>query len=417
MRIDLLHNKIIRETITDRFSDSIKENLLPKLSYVYGEELQGILMYEDYIADNLKCGTDWYYPLTLLLSDTDKTLWIKWSMEDKRSFKDGVPYAYVGEDVLEFTLAEDVPAELLSVLDGRAVNYDSSALTLKVHYVGSTPTFLCGKYSQTFIDEMSSQITAEIARALSVEGLDKSTLELQLVFASGTYMEHTSENVTYRRLLLTERGCQARDFWVKWTRLDSALGYSISDNVSADSIKFELGEDVPQKIREKEYRFLCSTNPDKYQSAMGKKTVTEWRDLIKRAIKRGDLVRVESEPEIAAHAEEVSDKLREILGSYGMTPAVTENTDYAEDSYDSTLAAMARAALGVTDEESEAEDAAEEQAEFAYATVGADEQDAEYAAEAEEYSELDEDTEEREPIDLFADVEAESDEFDTLPDV
>ena len=98
------------------------------------------------------------------------------------------------------------------------------------------PEILKEKYSASFIDELKRQITEEISRAMSVEGLEESTLELQLAFEPGTFMEHTSENVTYRRRLITDKLCQPRDFWVKWTRLDGAVAYTVSDEVSSETV-------------------------------------------------------------------------------------------------------------------------------------------------------------------------------------
>ena len=217
-------------------------------------------------------------------------------------------------------------------------------MELKIHAGSSDPSFLDGKYSESFISELTRQITLAIEDAMGVSGLDGSTLRLELVFAPGTYMEHTSDNVTYRRLLLSDKSCQARDFWVKWTRLDGAVAYSVSDEVSSETVKFELGEDVPQKIREREFRFLCSKNPDKYQAAMGKKTVTEWRELIKRAIRRGDVTKLESELAAAEQADDVQNRLLEVLNSFGKAVKIEETHDDSTDSFDNIME-LARAAL------------------------------------------------------------------------
>ncbi len=217
-------------------------------------------------------------------------------------------------------------------------------MLLRVHSPVADPEFLKGKYSESFIEEMKRQLTDRISRAMSVEGLSESTIELQLVFAPGTHMEHNSERVTYRRLLITDKSCGVRDFWVKWKRLDGAVAYTVSDDVTSDTILFEIGEDVPQKIREKEYRFLAFNNPDKYQSAMSKKTVTEWRELIKRAIKKGMLTKVDCEPEPAPD-DGVSDRLKDLLTSYGIETHSQEEAP-APDDFDSSIVALARAALG-----------------------------------------------------------------------
>ena len=180
------------------------------------------------------------------------------------------------------------------------------------------PPELEDKYSRTFAEIMVKQLTVEIERACSVRGLEKSNIELKLVFLPDTFMEHSSENVTYRRLLITDKGCSDKDLWIKWTRLNSAVAYSAFDTPSEDDILFELGEDVPQKIREREYRFLVRTDTDRYHSAMGRKNITEWRDLIKRAVRRGDIEKVVNEVEIADHSDKVHDKLSSLLSGLGI---------------------------------------------------------------------------------------------------
>ncbi|MBR2342651.1 MAG: hypothetical protein IKA64_00180 [Clostridia bacterium] len=350
MTVDLLHNKVVADTLTDRFTECVNEVLLPILNEKYGDGLLGIVMYEDYIADNLLVDGVWYYPLTVRTEDGSSTEWIKWSVN--KSFKDGIPYAYVGEGNIDFALAANVPEGLADKLAGRAIDYEEGALGIKIHTTANDPTFLSGKYSQTFIDALVRAIEKRLCRALGVDGFSASSIELEMIFAPGTYMEHTSENVTYRRLLMTDKGCQPRDFWVKWTALD-APSYTVSDHIGEGSVEFELGEDVSQKIREKEYRFLCSANPDKYQAAMGKRTVTEWRELIKRALRRGELVKVE-EPTPAVERDEVTDKLAELLGVTAAPAPAAEPEVSTSDEFERAMQ-MARAALGIT-EEPEAEE-------------------------------------------------------------
>ena len=52
MTLDLLHNKIIKETLTEGFERSVSNNLVPKLYTLYGASLEGIQLYEDYINDD-----------------------------------------------------------------------------------------------------------------------------------------------------------------------------------------------------------------------------------------------------------------------------------------------------------------------------------------------------------------------------
>ena len=355
MIIDLFHNKIVKDTATEAFVESFNTVLLPMLEDKYGDTIEAVTMYEDYLADELRFEGEWYYPLSVKLAGADAIIsWIKWPV-NKKNFRNNIPYAYIGKDAVDFSFAGFVPNGFKDKLLGRAIDYDRDAIKLSVEALTDDVTLLAGKYSQTFVDEMAHQITAVLCRTLGVEDFKRSTMELQLVFAPGTYLEHTSENVTYRRLLLVDKGCQARDFWIKWTRLDAAVGFSVSDTVSADTVKFEIGEDVAQKIREKEYRFLAGANPSKYQAAMGKKTATEWRDITKRAIKRGDLTKVELEPETFTTAvhDDVSDQLRALLGSFGVTASAPEAEEpKPADTYD-VVAELAKSVLNAEPETEE----------------------------------------------------------------
>ena len=450
MRIDLLHNRIVADCITPRFVECFEAELVPML-LSDNPDTDGVLMYEDHLADNLMLGGEWYYPLTVFVGNLTQTKWVKWRVDG--NFRGGCPYSYNGADEIGFSVVTELPDGFDNAVLDRAISYPDGSIKLRVVGVKKDPTFLVGRYSQTFVDEMARQISDELVRKLSVERVDNGTLEIQLVFAGETYMEHTSENVTYRRLLLTDKGCQPRDFWIKWTRLDGGQAYTIRDNVSPENVKFELGEDVPQKIREKEYRFLCRSNPDKYQSAMGKRTVTEWRELIKRSIKRGELVKVElpvekvvdsavtepvvpftesvgfenpipensfsestTVPETAPVPEnvpapektpsdnvsggstgddELDRRLKEILGNYAT--AVSEDVPLVDDS---DITRMARAALGVDSPENDEKKAQDDGYVF-----GID---------------MPEETVDEEPNDISADnvecVEEEAfDEFDDMP--
>ncbi len=326
MIIDILHNKIVSETMTEAFKRSFENVLVPMIEEKYGDSAERIVMYEDYIADSFMYEGEWYYPLSVKLEGEDNIIvWIKWAV-NKKKFAGMVPYAYIGDEDIEFELAGFVPSGFADKLASRSIDYDRNAIKLTVEAAVDDITSLSGKYSQTFIDNMAARITEVLCSTIGVEDFTSSTIELKLIFAPSTYLEHTSENVTYRRLLMTDKGCQPRDFWIKWTRLDENGAYKISDHISGDEISFEIGEDASQKIREKEYRFLASANPSKYQAAMGKKTVTEWRDITKRAIRRGDLLRTFSDIEIAEHAGDVADKLKNLLAGYDTSniPVVDE---------------------------------------------------------------------------------------------
>ena len=330
MNIDLLHNKIIKDTVSEQFVSAVLEYLVPALEEKYGDALLAIQMYEDYISDGFTVDGFFYYPLTLVFDGGARREWIKWDVSNKSSFSHS-PYSYVGTEPLEFSFVDSLPSQLEEKLSGRAMYFEGGYIPLNVQSVSSDKTFLAGKYSQTFIDELNRQISDEIQRACYIEGAESSTLSMLMVFAPETYMEHVVENVTYRRLLISAKGCSARDLWIKWTRLDSALPFTVSDTVSADTVRFELGEDVPQKIREKEYRFLVRSSVEKYQYAMGRKNVTEWRDLIKRVIKRGEVIKLELPIIDSPENDELNEKLLEALGGYVDTdctsPEENENAD------------------------------------------------------------------------------------------
>ena len=353
MKTDLLHNKIIKDTLTDSFVDSFNGNLVPKLVEKYGSSLLSVQMYEDYLGDGFKYDGEFYYPLTLVFSDSVRREWIKWSVSEKKRFIDGVPYSYIGSEPLEINIADTVPSGFEDKLLDRAMYFEGGFAPLTIDSASPDKTFLVGKYSQTFIDEMTRQISQRIEKAFSVSGIENSGVELHLVFAPGTYMEHVVENVTYRRLLITARGCAARDLWIKWTRKNGGVAFTVSDNVSSNEISFELGEDVSHKIREKEYRFLVRSSADKYQSAMGRKNITEWRDMIKRVIKRGELVKQDI-PEISPEKNsELAFKLQEVLTGY--TAPVEQTATEPEEKPSNNLEALLKSVLGIeqTGEENE----------------------------------------------------------------
>ena len=119
MIIDLTHNKIVADTMTERFAESVSERLLPLLREKYSEtEIVGIQMYEDYIADEFSYRGRWYYPLTVVCAGEVYTEWISWEL-DKKSFKGGNPYAYVGEELLDFSVTVNIPEGFEDVLTVR----------------------------------------------------------------------------------------------------------------------------------------------------------------------------------------------------------------------------------------------------------------------------------------------------------
>ncbi len=350
MRADLFHSKIIKDTASPAFISAAESGLLPLVKEVY-PDAEGILMYEDHIADGYARDGVFYYPLTVFVGGSAQLLWIVWNID--RGFATASPFNYSGDGELTFDIAGHIPEDIEEKQNGRAISYDTSAIKLNVRAASDDPLILVGRYSQSFVDELARQITDALSRAMSVSGIGGSSIELELVFAPGTYMEHTSENVTYRRLLLVDGTSAPRDFWVKWTRVGGGVALTVSDTVSAGDVVFELGEDVAQKIREKEYRFLCSSNPSKYQSAMGKKTVTEWRDLIKRAIRRGELTKL-VQAEDAPVDNEIDLKLTEVLAGIGHT--VEPSTAEMPEGDFEDIMALVRGALESSNPERDEDD-------------------------------------------------------------
>jgi hypothetical protein len=147
------------------------------------------------------------------------------------------------------------------------------------------------------------------------------------------------------------------------------MAYSVVDHVDAECISFEIGEDVPQKVREKEYRFLLAAGGDKYHNAMGRKNITEWREIIRRAIRRGDLVKLEVSEDKAAN-DDISAALAAVLGK-NAAPAEAPEVKVAEENDEFARAmAMARQIIA----EREVEEAVEAAPEIAEAPAAAAEE-------------------------------------------
>lgn len=345
MIIDLLHNQIVSDTITDGFKRSVEANLIPALVEIYGDSMLGVQMYEDHLADEFLLDGVFYYPMTVVLVDKQVTHWVSWNVSAD-SFTDLIPYAYNGNEEIIFNLSPDVPAFVSTTIIGRSIYCEGGLIKINVHSTSPSPTFLAGKYSQTFIDEMARQLTAQISEKMSVEGLSESGLALELEFAPVTFMEHNSENVTYRRLLLTDGASAPRDFWVKWINHRAETPFTVSDHPVSDEIEFLVGEGVPQKIREREYRHLVRTNDDKYQKSIGKRNITEWRDLIKRAVKRGKLTQVIRPVHVDEDVILVNAALASVAG-LSSADVVSSSVDYENDIRNQDIANELAKAAGI----------------------------------------------------------------------
>ena len=276
---------------------------------------------------------------------------------------------------------------------------------IRIDAVGGDLDRVACRYPASFLNEMARQLTSAIEAATGVTGVAESSVELVMMFAPSTYMEHISGNVTYRRLMLIDAVSAPRDFWVKWTRLEAIEG-----EYTAENILFELGEDVDQKVREKEYRYLLTTGKDKYHNSMGRKKVTEWRDVIKRAARRGELTKVESNFELAPETLELEERIADLLGKRieARNQPKKEEVPYITPEDDEFARAMEKARL-VVEQSSEESDADEAEIEL----VESAELDEDIKLELEEEPEVeaDEPEAEAEELEFIADEpEIEADE-------
>ena len=306
-----------------------------------------------------------------------------------------------------------------AVLVAEEVVKPSGAMTLKI--AATDAAYLQGTYSQTFVSEMAVQLTEEIESRLLVCGLAQSDIALELVFAPGTYMEHPQDAYTYRRLLISENGRAIKDLWIRWQRLDEGKNFTVCDEVTSENIRFSLGEDVPQKVREKEYRFLVQADAEQYRTAMGRKNVTEWREIIKRALKRGALTKLTLDDKVAEHAEQIKDKLEELLGK--ITPAAQPQTPVADVEEDETYAKAMEFMRGFVESngvkiEEDAADTAEEMLEPEISEEESDEpalEIADAAADAVLEEAVEEELDAQEAEDEEAEEELVIPAFDTAP--
>ena len=290
MKIDLLHNKIIAECSTESFRAQLGAAINSHFCEKYGSEILGVQMYEDHLSSRFYDGKTFYYPLSVKTEQGVFAEWVCWTVK-RGAFENDNPFKHTGKSQIDFIFPDFVPSEFTDRHTARY--FDGAGAKLRIETPAPDYSVLSGRYSQCFVDMLSEKLPKIVEEAASVKGIAESGIEFAVVFAPETYMEHTSENVTYRRILLCDSGSAPRDLWIKWTRLDGEGAYSIADTPDEENIVFEIGEDVPQKIKEKEYRFLSGAGKDKYHSAMGRKHITEWREVIKRAVKKGELSKVE----------------------------------------------------------------------------------------------------------------------------
>ena len=300
---------------------------------------------------------------------------------------------------------------------------------IRIEAVGGDLDRVASRYPLSFMNEMARQLTTAIESATGISGIADSSVELVMIFAPNTYLEHISGNVTYRRLVLVDAVSAPRDFWIKWTRLEEITG-----EYNAENILFELGEDVEQNICQREYKYLLAAGKEKYHNSMGRKKVTEWREVLKRAVKRGELGMVETDYELAPETLELEARIADMLGvkiehkqpeeeetSYEEAPESDEYTRAMEkarqmleaepeEDEELTLAETADQLIDEIDEDEEP-DEQESDEELEMEIELEESEDEELELEIEESDEEDEnDVEPDAEFDIFEDVEAEGEE-------
>ena len=412
MNIDFLHNQIIRDTITQRFIESFNENLVPYLISEYGSSLTEVQLYEDHLASGFRIDGEFHYPLTLVCDGRSFTRWIKWPVANYRNYDKFNPFTYKGAELLEFELLDDVSDTLKAAIAGRPIYADASAMPVVVASTVGDKTFLAGKYSQGFVDALSSAITDAVEREFDIAGLAESGVVLEIRFMPGTFMEHVVENSTYRRILIKARGCAPRDLWIKWTRLDGRGTYTISDYAATDEIIFEIADEVPGKIREKEYRYLAAESVEKYQAAMSRKNMTEWREMMRRVIRRGEVEKCETEPKLAITAP--VDELDEIAE---LTPEVVETAPVNKAPETDPLKALLASLENEIEEPEETEEEDDDLSDLLKTAIGITTATAAYTPDDEDEEELEEEIEEEaeEETEDEEEIEDETPELDDTP--
>jgi len=359
VRINLLYNKLVADTVSEAFIESFNKIAVPQLEEKYpGADLA--LIYEDYLSDGLTLGGIFYCPITLVKGGDVSRAFASWKYDSKK-FENSVPYAYLGKENLNIEISDSAPSEIEEKIAGRVPFFAEKAIPLSIETRAPGKTFLSGKYSQSFIDLMRDEITRALEIEFSIADLDGSSLELQLVFAPESFMEHVRDNVSYRRLRISARACAPRDLWIKWTRLDGEGTYTVSSSVFKGDILFELCDEVPEKIREREYRYLiASEGMTAYKNAMSRKNFTEWRELLKRVIKRGEVTKLEeiyiTGDVLSELTEDKPSDIREPLKlrEEPLAPTVPETEN--DDAFDSEISLKLQSVLENYNIETESDD-------------------------------------------------------------
>lgn len=367
MRTNLLYNKIVADTASEGFIESFNKIALPKLTEKF-PEADEVIIYEDYLSDGLMANGSFYCPLTLSFDGGFSRAFASWRCDSKR-FESSIPYAYIGKELLNIEISDTAPEAIEKKIEGRVPFFASDAIKLKLEAAAPTKTFLSGRYSQSFVELMREGITRALEKEFRITGVKDSTLEISLAFLPESFMEHVVDNVSYRRVLISANACSKRDLWIKWTRLDGCGNYTISSRVAKEDVLFELCDEVPDKIREREYRYLIrSAGHSAYKNAMSRKNFTEWRELLKRVIKRGEVCEL-PEDNVAvidnAHEEPVIQEPAVELHTEPLREIPSEENTYSEpaeiDAFDSEITLKLKSVLESYDISTSTEEALEEE--------------------------------------------------------
>ena len=102
VRINLLYNKIVADTVKEGFIESFNTTALPILSEKY-PNAEEVVIYEDYLSDGLFQAGTFFCPLTIVSEGSLSRAFASWRYDSKK-FEDAIPYSYIGKDILDIAL-------------------------------------------------------------------------------------------------------------------------------------------------------------------------------------------------------------------------------------------------------------------------------------------------------------------------
>ena len=188
MRLNLLYNKIVADTITEGFIKSFEEIAVPKLTKML-PDVEEIIIYDDYLSDGFAQGGTFFCPLTLVSGAKLSRAFASWRIDSKR-FVDTIPYAYVGKDALNIDVSESAPLTVEEKISARTPFLTDDSIKLTLFAEAPTKTFLSGKYSQAFLDVLRENVTRALEKEFRISKIAESSLELTFSFAPESFMEH-----------------------------------------------------------------------------------------------------------------------------------------------------------------------------------------------------------------------------------